>query len=79
MLWGQKHGYETDDLQNYLQLEAFDRESKQSGFVWLSWIHISFFQQLLVESILSVEWQIVPIAGEKLKGKRKREAFNKPF
>ena len=40
---GQKHGYETDHLKNNLQLELFDRVSKPSGFIWLSWIHISFF------------------------------------
>ena len=41
--WGQKHGYETDHLKNNLQLEVFDRESQPNGFIWLSWIHISFF------------------------------------
>ena len=41
--WGQKHRYETDHLKNNLQLEVFDRESQPSGFIWLSWIHISFF------------------------------------
>ena len=43
--WGQKCGYETDDLKNNLQLEVFDRESKPSGYIWsrLNWIHISFF------------------------------------
>ena len=43
--WGQKCGYETDDLKNNLQLEVFDRESKPSGFIRsrLNWIHISFF------------------------------------
>ena len=65
--WGQKQGYETDDLKNDLRLEVFDRESKVSGFVWLSWIHISFFQQLLVESNSSVVLQIVSVSGEKLK------------
>ena len=41
--WGQKHGYEIDDLKNNFRLEVFDRESKVSGFVWLSWIHVIFF------------------------------------
>ena len=41
--WGQKHGYETDHLKNNLQPEVFDQESKASGFIWLSWSHISFF------------------------------------
>ena len=31
-----------------------------------------------MESILSVEWQIVSISGEKLKAKGKKNAFNKP-
>ena len=66
--WGQKHGYEIDDLKNNFRLEVFDRESKVSGFVWLSWIHvIFFFQQLLVESNSSVVLQIVSVSGEKLK------------
>ena len=76
--WGQKHGYETSDLKNNLWLEVFDQESKPSGFIWLSWIHISFLQQLLVESISSVECQIVPRSGETLKAKVKKNAFNKP-
>ena len=76
--WGQYYGYETDDLKNYLHLELFDRESKPNGFMWLIWIHISFFQQLLVESISSVVWQIVSISGEKLKAKGKKNASNRP-
>ena len=71
-LWGQKHGYDTGDLKSNLRLEVFDRESKPSGFVWLSWIHISFFQQLLAESISSVERQIVSISGESSKLKVRR-------
>ena len=71
----QKHRYETDDSMNDLQLEVFDRESKPSGFIWFSWIHISFFQQLLVESISSVDWQIVSISGEKLKAKGNKKRF----
>ena len=67
--WGQKHEYKTDHLKNNLQPEVFDQESKASGFIWLSWSHISFFQQLLVESISSVE--IVSISGEKLKAEGK--------
>ena len=69
--WGQKHGYETDDLKGNFQLEVFDWESKSSSLSWSSWIHISFFQQLLFESISSVVWQIVSISGEKLKAKGK--------
>ena len=53
------------------QLEVFDWESKSSSLSWSSWIHISFFQQLLFESISSVVWQIVSISGEKLKAKGK--------
>ena len=69
--WGQKHGYETDDLKGNFQLEVFDWESKSSSLSWSSWIHISFFQQLLFESISSVVWQTVSISGEKLKAKGK--------
>ena len=77
--WGQlKYEYETDDLKNYLHLELFDRESKPNGFMWLIWIHINVFRQLLVESISSVVWQIVFISGEKLKAKGKKNAFKKP-
>ena len=65
--WGQKHGYETDDLKGNFQLEVFDWESKSSSLSWSSWIHISFFQQLLFESISSVVWQIVSISGESSK------------
>ena len=75
--WVQKHGYEIDDLKN-LQLEVFDQKSKPSGFIWLSLIHISFFQKLLVESISSVVWQIVSTSGEKLQAKSKNNATNKP-
>ena len=71
--WGQKHGYETDDLKGNFQLEVFDWESKSSSLSWSSWIHISFFQQLLFESISSVVWQIVSISGEKLKAKGKTQ------
>ena len=75
---GQKHGYKIDALKNNLQLEAFDWEVKLSGFIWLSWIHITFFQQLLVELISSLVWQIVSISGERFKAKGKKNAFNKP-
>ena len=71
--WGQKHVYDTDYLKDNLQLE-----SKPSGFIWLSRIHISFSQQLLVESISSVVWQIVSTSGKKLKAKGKKISFNKP-
>ena len=76
--WGEWYGYETDNLKNYLHLELFDRESKLSGFMWLIWIHINVFRQLLVESISSVVWQTMSISREKLKAKGKRNAFNKP-
>ena len=46
-------------------------------FIWLNWIHISFFQQLLVKSISSVVWQTVSKSGEKLKAKGKKNALNK--
>ena len=75
--WVQKQGYETDDLKNDLRLEVFDQESKPSGFIWLSWIHISFLQQLLVESISSVECQIVPRSGETQKAKVGRIEFKR--
>ena len=76
--WVQKYGYETDHLKDNLQLRVLDRESKPSSFIWLSWIHISFSQQLLVESISSVVWQIVSTLEEKLKAKGKEISFNKP-
>ena len=76
--WVQRHRYETNDLKNNLQTKIIDGEWKRSGFIWLHWIHISLFQQLSVESILSVAWQIVSISGEKLKARGKKNAFNKP-
>ena len=70
--WGQKHGYEKDHLKNNLQLELFDRVSKASGFIFIELNSYQFFfQQLLVESISSLEWQIVSISGEKLKAEGK--------
>ena len=64
--WGQKQGYETDDLKNDLRLEVFDRESKWG--VLFDWVEfISVFPQLLVESNSSVVLQTVSISGEKLK------------
>ena len=43
--WSQKHACETDNLKNNLQLEVFDGESKPSGFIWLNWTYISFFNR----------------------------------
>ena len=74
----QKHRYETDDSMNDLQLKVFDRESKPSGFIWFSWIHIIFFSTA-VGRVDFQRWLTDSVyVRRELKAKGKKNAFNKP-
>ena len=78
--WGQKHGYETDHLKNitFNLRYLIENRNRTVLFDWVEFISV-FFQQLLVESISSLEWQILSISGEKLKAEGKQNDFNKPL